>query len=193
VTASNSLTLEDGSEIVATGVVKFNLVARGAIRPYVTAGGGVTKQRGAFPVATVDGAYNFRLIAILPFDERDHVTLTQTFDESVPVGVVGGGVNLHLRSSSGIRVDVRALIGGSEDRVLLDATPALVTSATFGAPISSATNPSISFNNLPQQQSIVLGAPPSSLSGPAIDDFVSFESNKTRTQVTWSVGYFFRF
>jgi hypothetical protein len=188
VTTSNSLAVEEGSEMAVTGAVKFNILTRGMFRPYVTGGAGVTRQRGDFPVATAEGRYTFRILSVFPFDERDSVTLTQTYDESVFVGVVGGGVNVHLRANSGIRVDVRAHVGTSNEQVLLDAAPT-VTLGTPGFSIFSVTNPGISFNSLPQPSV----SPPSSLSGAAVNDFVTFDSSRTRTQVTWSVGYFFRF
>jgi hypothetical protein len=188
VTASNTLAIEDGNEIVASGAVRFTILTSGMIRPYVTGGAGVTRHGGHFTVATADAGYSFNALGVFPFNERDRVRLTQTFDESVFVGVVGGGAHLHLWSSSGLRVEVRAHIGSSTEQVLLDATP----SVTVGNPafqIFSATNPSISFNSFPQPSAF----PPSSLSGAAIDEFSTFEASGARTQVTWSVGYFFRF
>jgi hypothetical protein len=188
VTASSSLVVPDGSEVIATGAVRFDLLTRGPVRPYVTGGAGVTRHRGDFPVATAEGAYTFRFLGVSPIDERDRVTLTQTFDESVAVGVFGGGVSAFLSRTSGIRVDVRVHVGETTDRVLLDATPT-VTVAAQPTSVFSLTNPSISWNSFPQPSA----TPPSSLSGPSVNDHVSFEVSRTRSQVVWSVGYFYRF
>ena len=187
--ASSSLEIGDGSEIVVTGVVRINLLTRGRIIPYATAGAGVTNYRGEGPVAGVDGAYSFALLGVFPFNERDTVTVRQTFDESAPVGVFGGGANVYLTARSGVRVDARVHVGPSRDEVLLNATP-VVTATASGSFVFSSTNPSLSFNSL-AGASVTL--PPSSLSGRAITDFTTFEASGTRQQVLLSVGYFYRF
>jgi hypothetical protein len=188
ITSSNALSVEGGSETLVTGAVRFNILTQGRLRPYVTGGGGVARYGGDSPTATAQSGYTFRFLNVSPFDERDAVVLTQTFDESGFVGLVGGGVSVYLRPTSGIRGDVRAHIGASTERVLLDATPSF-TPGTPSIFFASLTSPSLSFSNFPQPSA----SPPSSLSGPAIVDFVSFESSKTKAQVTWSIGYFFRF
>jgi hypothetical protein len=187
--ATSSLEVDDGgSEITATGTVRFDLLTRGRFIPYVTGGAGVTQLKGDGPTATVDGAYSFLFGGVFPFDERDAVALTQTFDESVFIGVFGGGVNIAINPRSGIRVDVRVHVGSTTDRVEMDATPRL-TPATPNVQIFSGTTPSLSFSNFSQPSP----APPSSLSGPAINDFTTFEASGVRSQFLWSVGYYFRF
>ena len=119
------------------------------IIPYATAGAGVTRYRGEGPVAGMNGGYSFAARGIFPFNERDDVTVRQTFDESAPVGVFGGGVNLYLTARSGVRVDARVHVGPSRDEVLLNATP-VVTATASGSFVFSATNPSLSFNSLVQ-------------------------------------------
>lgn len=192
VTASNSLQVEDGSEILTTGAVRVNLLTQGRFRPYVTGGAGIVKQRGGAPTASATGAYSFQIqvpgLGLFPMNERDVVAIRQTFDESMFVGVVGGGVNIPINPHSGIRVDVRAHLGGTTDRTLVSATPDVaIAAAAFQ--IASLTNPSISFSSF--QPSIPV--PPSTLSGPAITDFTTFEASKTRTHTLFAFGYYFRF
>ncbi|HET9358995.1 MAG TPA: hypothetical protein VFO58_04560, partial [Vicinamibacterales bacterium] len=187
--ATSSLQVDDGgSEITATGPVRFELLTRGRFTPYVTGGAGVTRLSGNGPMATVDGGYSFLFFGVFPFDEHDTVVLTQTFDELVFIGVLGGGINIAINARSGIRADARVHIGSTTDRVEMDATPRV----TPGSPIfqvASVTTPSLSFSNIAPPNPF----PPSSLSGPAITDFTTFEASGARSQFLWSVGYYFRF
>jgi hypothetical protein len=187
--ASSSLEIGDGSEIIVTGVVRINLLTQGRIIPYAAAGAGVTNYRGEGPVAVLDGGYSFLLFGVAPFNERDTVNMRQTFEESAPVGVFGGGVNVYLTVRSGIRVDARVHLGPARDEVLLNATP-VVTVTPAGSLVFSSTNPSLSFNSLAGASTTLS---PSSLSGRAITDFKTFEASGTRQQVLLSVGYFYRF
>lgn len=184
--ATSSLEVEGGSEITATGTVRFDLLTRGRFTPYVTGGAGVARLSGNGPMATMNGGYSFLFFGIAPYDERDTVALTQTFDESVFIGVFGGGVNIAINPRSGIRVDARVHLGSATDRVELDATPRVTPGGN--AQISSGTTPSIAFSNSAQPT-----PNPSSLSGPAIVDFTTFEASGVRTQFLWGVGYYFRF
>jgi hypothetical protein len=188
VTSTNSLrVVDDGSEFLVTGAVKVNVLTRGTFRPYVTAGAGVTRYRGGEPVASVTGGYSFRISGVYPMSESDTVDIRQTFDQSVLVGLVGGGVNLHLTGRSGIRVDVRAHLGTATDRTVLNTSPNVMV----GVPpwrVASSTNPSLSFSSFPQPS-----ATPSSLSGDAVTDFTTFEVSRTRRQVLIAFGYFYRF
>jgi len=186
--ATNTIQAGDASEITGTGAVRINLLTQGRLIPYATAGAGFTRHRGDDPAATVEGGYSFQLFGVFPFNERDSVSLRQTVDETVFVGVVGGGVNAYLTQRSGIRVDIRAHLGKTTDRVLLDANPS-VTTAAAASFIFSVSNPGISFSSFPQPSIF----PPSSLSGPAVDDFTTFEVSRTRRQVLLTFGYFVRF
>jgi len=188
VSASNSLQVEDGSEILTTGAIRLNLLTQGRFRPYVTGGAGVVKQRGSAPTASATGAYSFQVGGFFPMSERDTVAIRQTFDESMFVGLVGGGVHVPINPRSGIRVDVRAHLGSTTDRTLLSATPNVaIAAAAFQ--LASGTNPSISFSSFQEPSTV----PPSSLSGPNITDFTTFEASKTRTHTLFAFGYYFRF
>jgi hypothetical protein len=192
VTASNSVQVEDGSEILTTGAIRVNLLTHGRFRPYVTGGAGVVKQRGSAPTASATGAYSFQLtvpgLGSFPMSERDVVAIRQTFDESMFVGLVGGGVHIPVNQRSGIRFDVRAHLGSTTDRTLVSATPNVaVAAAAFQ--IASFTNPSLSFSSFAQN----IPVPPSSLSGPTITDFTTFDASKTRTHTLVAFGYYFRF
>ena len=189
ITSTDGIDEGRGSEATATGALRVRLLTRGRFIPYVTAGAGLTRLRGEGPVATLNGAYSFQFAGLFPFAERDQVSVRQVFDERLFVGVVGGGVTAELTPRSGVRVDVRAHIGSTSDRILLDATPSITTTIALPFEIFSLTNPSISFSSFPQPSV----APPSSLSGPALDDFTTFEVTRTRNQVLVTVGYFFRF
>jgi opacity protein-like surface antigen len=188
-TATSGLEVDDGGrEITYTGTVRFEFPTRGRFTPYVAGGAGVTQLKGDGPAATVDGGFSYLLAGIGPYEEHDTVALTQTFDESVFIGVFGGGVNIALNGRSGIRVDARVHMGSTTDRVEMDASPRVVP----GSPrfwLASSTNPSISFNSMPQPSPF----PPSSLSGPPIVDFTTFEASGVRSQFLWGVGYYFRF
>ena len=138
-------------------------------------------------MASVTGGYSFRISGVSSMNESDTVNVRQTFDQSVFVGLVGGGVNVHLTGRSGVRVDARAHLGSTTDRTVLNASPNVMV----GVPpsrVASSTNPSLSFSSFPQPT-----ATPSSLSGEAVTDFTTFEVRRTRRQVLIAFGYFYRF
>ena len=185
VTTADSLTLGDASEITVTGAVRFNLLTRGRVLPYVTGGLGVARQRGDELEATASGTYRLpSLLNGIPFEERDAVRLRQTFDDSILIGVIGGGVTVPMTGRSGVRVDVRAHVGSATDRTLLSATPHIATTPATGGLLFLGP-PTFSLSS----SAIV----PSNLSAPAIADFTSFEVSGTRAPVFVTVGYFFRF
>lgn len=186
-TFTASATIQDGggSQSIATGAVRITL-ARGRVAPYATVGVGIASYRGEPPAAALEGSYAFNYLGIFPFRETDSVAIRQTSDDRSLVGVIGGGLNGYLTQRSGIRLDVRVHVGKATDRVLLDATPT-VTPGTPTIQIFVQNTPALTFTNAAQP------AIPTNLSGPAVDDFVTFESSGLRRTVQLSVGYFFRF
>lgn len=114
-----------------------------------------------------------------------------TLRYSVParnfVGVFGGGVKYALSPRSGVRADVRAHIGKTGIDTLVDAAPAVQTSIPGGT--ASFTNPSLQFASNPPLQPNAT----STLSGPAINGFRTFQGTGTETQISFTAGWFWRF
>jgi hypothetical protein len=175
----------------------------------------VAWRGGDAPSATVEGGYSFThttwdYVYICdgveegctlepinryssPFDEHDVVGVRQTADSTALIGEFGGGIDLLVTSSSGFRTDFRVRVSPAVDRVVLDASPT-INRSTSGSYAASFTHPSLAFNSLPSSSfPPVVPGPPSSLSGPVVDDFTTFEAEGTHLQLLISVGYFFRF
>ena len=125
----------------------------------------------------------------MPFHETDRVSLRHVVDDTVFVGLFGGGVKFFVTSRSGIRADVRIHLGQTTVQTLLSANPEVdkITSPELGTFLWITTDPSVRFANGS------FGGVESSLSGPDITDFEAFEVSGVTRQVLASVGYFFRF
>ena len=192
VTSVSSFDDERGRRVFATGALTVNLVTRGRLTPYVTAGAGLVANTGGAPSATVTGNYRFTsLNAAAPgtfqVDETDSVAIriVPTRDRA-PVGVFGGGVRIAGSPRWGIRADVRAYVGTNTIDTLVDATPRVATATPSGY-IASTLTPSLQFSNNPST------GQSSTLSGPPIAGFRTFAGSETAPHVVGSVGYFVRF
>ena len=176
-----------GNQVTATGALTINLLTEGRLVPYATVGAGVLANQGDMPTVNVDGSYSFNIVGIFPVSESDSVRIRYVVDDTVFVGVVGGGVKVYLTSQSGLRFDVRAHLGTQTVQTLVSADPGSVRTndALLSAWIASFTVPSIQFSNSSQQ--------PTTLGGPSIRDFESFKTDGAFRQVMATAGYFWRF
>ncbi len=167
-----------------TGAATFALSTGTRLVPYLTAGAGARVRSGDLPTVTLTGNYQFRFLSTAPFNESDVVKVHFAEQDTVPVGLFGGGVKYALSSRQGLRIDVRVHLSPSSLDTLVDAHPSAV-SGTPGFSISSATTPSLVFSNT--------SAPRSNLTGPAITDLKTFAGSGRDMRTSLTVGYFLRF
>jgi hypothetical protein len=198
VSSTNTILDNDGTQIVATGTLNINLLTRGRFIPYASVGAGVISNNGDTPTANLEGDYTFEIFDLFPISETDRVSLRHAIDDTVLVGVFGGGIKVLLTDRSGIRVDVRVHLGDSTNRTLLDADPDVVEVEPGDSSfiIASFTDPSVQFSNDPtliRFSDDPTGVAESTLTGSDINDFEAFTVSGVARQFLVSVGYFWRF
>lgn len=182
--SSTRVTVDNqGRQILLTGAVCFDLRGKGSVRPYVTAGVGLSMDSGEDRVALA-GNYQFMSLGgVAPKNESDTVGVRYTTGKSF-VTVLGGGLKHNLSSRSGIRVDLRMFLSKDPARTFVSATPVVVAGSPSSVLIFSAT-PALQFSTVAGFNS--------SLSGPAIANFQTFTGGALRLQVAATFGYFRRF
>jgi hypothetical protein len=187
-TVTSTISTDEGSshQLTTSGVVLYKLTEEHRITPFVTGGIGVISNLGDPPSVSLSGSYSFRFVDIWPFTESDRVTVRYGVAGSDFVGVVGGGFTFALNAASGIRVDVRALLGRNSASTTLDATP-FVQPLNPVQGLATLTTPSVQFVNNP-----ALGAQ-STLTGASLQDFETFEGSGSATVLSVTAGWYFRF
>jgi hypothetical protein len=186
VTSSATIGEDNGHQVFTLGALNINLTRARRFTPYATVGGGLLSNVGDAPSVILSGQYRFRLGNDMPMTERDTVTLRYSGPDQVPVGVFGGGFTYDLWSRSGVRVDVRVHLSPNRVKTILSTHPEVVNQTPSGF-IASDTTPSIQFSNTP-----ALGFQ-STLSGPDIAEFETFEGSGLNRHITMTAGWFWRF
>jgi hypothetical protein len=171
-----------GSRTLTTGVLNLRLTERNGFMTHLTIGVGVESPRGDAPSVTLTGNYRFGTGGTT-LDETDALTVRPA-SRSTFVTVLGGGFKKHISGRSGIRADVRMIIGRNPMIMKLDATP---TAGAFspGVTLRTVTTPSVVFSSQPSQQR--------SLSGPRLEAFETFSGSGMPFEVIATAGYYFRF
>ena len=173
-----------GRDVVTTGALSILLATEGRAVPFVIVGGGVVSNTGGSPEFSLDGEYTFQLLGVPTLRQSDRVSVRYTVADHAPVGVIGGGIRYAVSERWMLRVEARGSFSGNAVKVVLDATPqsAGLGGSFFGV---SSGSPAIQFSSAPQI--------PSTLSGPAIDDFVTFSGSGLNRQFTLTAGLGWRF
>ena len=170
-----------GRDLVTTGALRWRLGAMAGWDSYATFGGGLVTRTGSLASVAVQGHYQFSVLSQVPIDETDSV-VARYAGHAAPVGVVGAGLSRSISGDWLIDVDARVLIGGSDSRLLLDASPSRVTGTPAGF-VESFTSPAVQFSNNPST------GRQSTLSGPAINGFAAFSGGTAiRTLVTVGIA-----
>lgn len=179
--------LDEGSrrDFTATAAINIHMTPVGSFVPYVTAGGGVIAGTGDLPSLTLEGGYRFTVLNAVTIQESDRVTVRLARDTTF-AAIGGAGVRRDVTKRLGIRVDGRILVGPARQRVLVDASPSVVSSTPAGF-VESFTHPSVQFSNNAST------GRRSSLSGPALQAFQVFESDGLNTRWTITFGVSTRF
>jgi hypothetical protein len=184
VTSVSTTDEQEGNQFTTTGALIVNLMTSGRAIPYVSAGAGVRVNAGETPSVSLEGRYRFQPLGLFPVDELDSVIVRTSLDEGV-VGVVGGGLKFAFTRRWGARFDVRALFNKMSVETLVD-TRSRPASGTPAGAAAALTTPSLQFSN-----SGSLG--PSSLAGPPLNSFRTFEGRDWHNQTNVSGGVFLKF
>ena len=179
----------DGTQLLTTGAVRFDLLSGRPWAPYVVGGVGALSIRGDAPAAVLIGTYGAVIaVPVLPippasFTQTDTVAVRSTVDSGA-VWVLGGGVRVRVSDRWAIRIDVRDHLHGNTIRTRVSTSP-LPPPATFGTYITSTlNNPPLVFSGSPLT--------PSTLSVP-LRDFVTFSGEGVVHQVGLTTGLSWRF
>jgi hypothetical protein len=164
----------------ATGALDVVFGERRWVR-YVSLGGGFAINTGTSD-ATLTGTAGFAINGQSAL-QTDVVTVTFAERHVQPVGTVGLGVLYYATSRSGFRLDGRAYIRANPARTFVTTSP-----TTTGTPtVEDLLNPS---GNVVQFSG--LANVPSTLSQ-AVTHVQTFAGAGASTQLSFTVGYFFRF
>lgn len=176
----------EGHQLFVVGSAVIDLTKPSKLTPFAIVGAGVAANIGDAPSLTLTGKYQFQFGGVIPVSESDTVAVRYAVPDRTFIAVFGGGFKYALSPRSGVRVDVRAHLGRRGIDTLVDAAPAVQTSTPGGT--ASLTNPSLQFASNPP----FLNAS-STLSGPAISGFRTFQGTGVQTQISFSAGWFWRF
>jgi hypothetical protein len=181
--ATTELTITDdfGSELVIAGAVNVTLTRSARLESYVTIGAGAAQALGDAPAFTIIGHNRPLQGDVVALDETDRFTVT-TEARPGAVFLAGGGVMRSIGSRGGIRLDARMQMTQDRMATRVSATPSVA--ADIQIVVVRAVTPTIVFSAFPPI--------PNSLSA-TLTDFESFAGSGTRTQVSLTAGYFFRF
>jgi hypothetical protein len=183
-----------GRQLVTTGAVNFTLKPTGKLRPYVTGGAGVAARQGGVPDVELRGDYRALFGNASPISEHDSIKLHYAVPKTTLIGVVGGGVSYTLSRSTGLRGDVRFHLGSNKTDSLVDTTATIDPSTTnVFVLLPTPTSPTIQFRNFPPGAGPGTGAGQSTFGGPSLTDFRTFEGSGVQSQLSMTVGFFWRF
>jgi hypothetical protein len=185
VASSSQIEAGTGGQIVATGALIVKLRRGGALVPYATGGLGGAFNHGRMPSVTLRGNYSMGapFNPSITFDDADTVTVRFARPDRTVIGVVGGGFTYDLARRHGVRIDLRLHITPNAVDTEVSAGPSWRTGTPAGS-ISSATIPSVAFNNRGSGNTF---------SGPAITAFKTREGSGWQIDTAFTVGYFWRF
>jgi hypothetical protein len=184
VTSERKLEESDQKQILASATLNVNLKTSGRAIPYAAIGAGFAHNLGELPSASITGRYRFQPGGLFQVDETDVVTLRSRVQDGV-MAVVGGGVKYLIARRWGLRFDARAHLGNVESVTTIQTAPKVHGQRTTGV-TASLTTPSVQFSSNGS-----IG--PSSLAGPFLNDFQSFNRRSMQTRLHITAGAFFRF
>jgi hypothetical protein len=176
-----------GSQVEATGSLRYRLRPGAKLDPFITVGAGVLANRGSAPSPMLTGTYQFTFPAssfVIPYKQTDAVTIHALDGGARLVGVLGAGIDKALSARSGIRFAARVTIASNRAETTLDSNPATEMSTPQLGFFFESGPTTIIINN---------GSLPSTLSASPLTGFQTFVGRGTRIESTVTVGYFLRF
>jgi hypothetical protein len=126
-------------------------------------------------------------VATVVWDETDTVTVHAVTRDHAFATVLGGGTRIHVSPRHGLRADLRVHLTENPVDTTVDATPSRGPGGTVNAVAIIGMNPTLQFASGPTITSR------SSLSGPVVAGLETFTGTGTQAQLSFSMGYFFRF
>jgi hypothetical protein len=175
-------------QVVALGALLLRL-RPGRMTPFVTIGGGVASTVGDAPRVSLTGRYEMQFQTLGTFREIDVVSLTYELSRNVPVVALGGGFTYEASSRTGLRVDLRALVGRTTATTRLTANPGIEQRLP---PFVVALHPSTGTGNGVQfSNNTVISGRESSLSSRG--DWETFRASGTVSQIGATAGWYWRF
>jgi hypothetical protein len=183
VTTSISEVQDVGQELIAAGALRIALVRGKAAEPYVIVGAGVASARGESPTMDLFRSLQLQFGTPSVHEELDAVTITAHQDLSGLL-VFGGGLRQSIGSHSGVRIDARVFVINEKTSTRIEAHPTTFPAPTAFATFRASSGLGIIFSSF-QGMSSSLAAP--------LDEFETFTGSGFRTQVSATVGYYFRF
>jgi hypothetical protein len=205
--AAVSATIEqDGSTVELRGSsgLRIALTETPQRAVYFVSGGGLASALSIRRTLQLRGDYQFSARARLGgvaalHEESDSVDLEALGDRLSPFGYFGAGFERRWSNRTGVHVDTRVIVRHVSGRILLSASPHVVTisdpsilrSGITGIIVSEMSSPPTSIvfdNNLEQSRDF-----PSSLTGPAIKELEIFNGSDIHLSVAVRIGLFYRF
>lgn len=110
VTSTADVRERGNGQVLALGALLVRL-RPGRWSPFVTAGGGVASTVGEAPHVSLTGRYAVQFATLAPFRETDRVNVRYELSRHIPILALGGGLTYEASRRTGIRVEVRALLG----------------------------------------------------------------------------------
>jgi hypothetical protein len=199
VSAVATVSSSSTNELAATAIVSYDFRDAGTVVPFVVGGIGVVSRIGDASSAHVEGAYVVESPGVvngvpIAVSEHDVVDVGYDLNDHGLLSTIGGGLRIALTPRWLLRVETRASFVRQHVDVLVSASPTTdppppnVAAAIFvGSPTS------LSFSNFAVATRPPPTIIPSSLSGPALDDFVSFSGSGTATRFSVSAAIGVRF
>lgn len=187
VTATATGATSGGSQVAASGSLKYRLRPRAKLDPFISIGAGLLADAGSIPSQTLTGDYQFTFATSagpIPYKQTDTVTIHALDGGSRLVGILGFGVDKTLSAHSGLRFAVRLTVASNRAETTLDASPTTQTSSPQLGLFFESSPTTIIINN---------GSLPSTLSGPPVAGFGTFVGRGIKIESAITAGYFFRF
>ncbi|MGH9141218.1 MAG: hypothetical protein ACRD2I_08765 [Vicinamibacterales bacterium] len=194
---TSTAALDDGSahQLFTSGALVVNLMTRGPIVPYVTAGAGLNAIMGTLPNVTLKGNYQFQNASGSQINESDNVTVTDARGRRSAAAILGGGLKYHVSPRWGVRFDARVSLSKNSAATILDASPNVVLGTLPAGRLALNSDPTIQFGNStdPVTSLGVTAVSPSTLSGPPITGLRTLSGSGVTGHGNITAGLFWRF
>ena len=194
---TSTAALDDGSahQLFTSGALVINLVTKGRMVPYVTAGASLNAITGTLPSATLNGNYQFQNASGSQINESDNVTVRDARAGRSVSAILGGGVKYHASPRWGVRVDARVSLSKNGAGTVLDASPNVVLGTLPAGRLALNADPTIQFGNStdPVTSLGVTAVSPSTLSGPPITGLGTLSGSGVAGHGNVTAGLFWRF
>ncbi len=137
VTATTTGATSGGSQVEASGSLRYRLRPGAKLDPFISIGAGLLADAGSTPSQTLTGDYQFTFAspvgAMTVHKQTDTVSIHALDGGSRLIGILGGGVDKALSARSGLRFAARLTVASNRAETTLDAGPTTQMSQITGA------------------------------------------------------------